>query len=83
MLRETGLRDALVLLSICQTCRYKDVSFLHFLRSKARDVAMFCERKHRKGAASAIELSLQRFYASAPGQLAQEAVGAPRKPIII
>ena len=34
MLRETGLRDYLVLLSICQTCRYKGVSFLHFLLSR-------------------------------------------------
>jgi hypothetical protein len=61
MLRESGLRDYLVLLSICQTCRYKDVSFLHFLLSKARDVDMFCERKHRKGAASAIELYPKGF----------------------
>lgn len=61
MLRETGLRDYLVLLSICQTCRYKGVSFLHFLLSKARDVDMFCERKHRKRPSSSLELYPKGF----------------------
>ena len=61
MLRETGLRDYLVLLSICQTCRYKDVSFLHFLLSKARDVDMFCERKRWKRPSSSLELYPKGF----------------------
>jgi predicted RecB family nuclease len=61
MLRETGLRDYLVLLSLCQTCRYKDVNFLHFLLSKARDVDMFCERKRRKRPSAAIELYPKGF----------------------
>jgi hypothetical protein len=61
MLRETGLRDYLVLLSICETCRYKGVSFLHFLLSKARDVDMFCESKHRKRPSSTLELYPKRF----------------------
>ena len=30
---ETGLHDFLVLLSICETCKYKSVDFLDFLRS--------------------------------------------------
>jgi hypothetical protein len=37
-MREGGLSDYLVLLSICQTCRYKGVSFLKFLVSGQRDV---------------------------------------------
>jgi predicted RecB family nuclease len=61
MLRETGLHDYLVLLSICQTCRYKGVSFLHFLLSKSRDVDMFCERKHRKRPSSTLELYPKGF----------------------
>ena len=61
MLRETGLHDYLVLLSICQTCRYKGVSFLHFLLSKSRDVDTFCERKHRKRPSSALELYPKGF----------------------
>jgi hypothetical protein len=61
MLRETGLRDYLVLLSLCQTCRYQGVSFLHFLLSQARDVDMFCERKHRKRPSSPLELYPKGF----------------------
>jgi hypothetical protein len=61
MLRETGLRDYLILLSICQTCRYKGVSFLQFLLSKARDVDMFCKRKHRQRPSSALELYPKGF----------------------
>jgi hypothetical protein len=34
-----GMRDYLVLLSISQTCRYRGVSFLNFLRSGQIDIA--------------------------------------------
>ena len=34
----TGLRDYLVLLSICETCKYKNVDFLEFLRSGSKDI---------------------------------------------
>src|SRR5262249_40886445 len=30
---ERGLRDFLILLSICETCKYRNVDFLEFLRS--------------------------------------------------
>jgi hypothetical protein len=35
---EKGLRDYLILLSLCETCKYKNVDFLHFLRSGSKDV---------------------------------------------
>src|SRR5262249_15714043 len=38
VMREPGLSDYLVLLSIYQTCRYRGISFLKFLLSKERDV---------------------------------------------
>ncbi len=38
-----GIRDYLVLLSICQTCKYKGVDFLEFVRSGERDID--CTRK--------------------------------------
>ena len=38
---EKGIRDYLVLLSICQTCKYKEVDFLDFLRSGEKDVETF------------------------------------------
>ena len=45
VLREAGLSDYLALLSICQTCRYKGVSFLKFLMSGQRDIDSYCEQK--------------------------------------
>src|SRR3954453_1005325 len=48
MLREEGLSDYLVLLSIFQTCRYKGVSFLKFLVSGLRDIDSFCEGKRSR-----------------------------------
>ena len=43
---EKGIRDYLVLLSICQTCKYKEVDFLDFLRSGEKDVEAFANSKH-------------------------------------
>ena len=39
-----------MLLSLCQTCRYKKISFLRFLLSRERDIGAFSKRprtKHR------------------------------------
>jgi hypothetical protein len=55
-LRETGLKDYLVLLSICHTCHYKGVSFLRFLLSRERDVDAFCHGPRRKRQSPAIEV---------------------------
>jgi len=47
---EKGLRDFLVLLSLCETCRFKNVDFLDFLRSGAGDIDSFVtEPKKRRG----------------------------------
>ena len=35
---EEGLRNYLILLSLCETCKYKNVDFLHFLRSGSKDI---------------------------------------------
>lgn len=45
---EKGIRDYLVLLSICQTCKYKEVDFLDFLRSGERDIVVFANSKRRR-----------------------------------
>lgn len=42
---EKGIRDYLVLLSISQTCKYKEVDFLDFLRSGGKDVEAFANSK--------------------------------------
>ncbi len=38
---EAGLREYLILLSLCETCKYKNVDFLHFLRSGSKDIDHF------------------------------------------
>jgi hypothetical protein len=48
MMREAGLRDYLVLLSLCHTCRYRGVSFFQFLRSGQRDLDLFCQTRRRR-----------------------------------
>jgi hypothetical protein len=46
---EKGLRDFLILLSICETCKYKGIDFLDFIRSGATNIDDFVisRRKHR------------------------------------
>jgi hypothetical protein len=41
---EKGIREYLTLLSICETCKYKGVSFLNFLRSGEMDLGQFIKR---------------------------------------
>jgi hypothetical protein len=41
VMKEAGLTDYLVLLSLCHTCRYRDISFLKFLLSRERDIDAF------------------------------------------
>jgi predicted RecB family nuclease len=41
-----GLGDYLILLSVCQTCKYLGVEFLDFLRSGEKDIHAFAESKH-------------------------------------
>ena len=45
--KEAGLTEHLVLLSLYQTCRVRDVSFLKFLLSRERDVDVFGAGKRR------------------------------------
>jgi len=48
---ERGIRDYLVLLSIYQTCEYRNVSFLDFLLAGERDLDEFCRRSNRRRSA--------------------------------
>jgi hypothetical protein len=52
---EDGLRDYLVLLSICETCKCKNLDFLDFLRSGSKNIDAFVNR--RKTGASGGESS--------------------------
>jgi hypothetical protein len=42
---EKGLRDCLVLLSLCETCKYKNVDFLEFLRSGSKNIDDFANSR--------------------------------------
>jgi predicted RecB family nuclease len=44
VMREAGLKDYLVLLSVCHTCRYRGLSFLKFLLWRGRDLDAFAAR---------------------------------------
>ncbi|MDT8303097.1 MAG: transposase, partial [Sedimentisphaerales bacterium] len=43
---EKGIQEYLILLSICETCKYKGISFLSFLRSGQRDIDEFINNRH-------------------------------------
>ena len=44
---EKGLREYLVLLSVCETCKYRGIDFLNFLRSGERDIDAFAKTRQR------------------------------------
>jgi hypothetical protein len=48
-----GIEEYLILLSICQTCKYSGLDFLDFLRSGEKDIHVFAENqpKRRRGKA--------------------------------
>jgi predicted RecB family nuclease len=48
VMKEAGLQDYLVLLSLCHTCRYRGVSFFQFLRSGQKDLDLFCRTGRRR-----------------------------------
>jgi predicted RecB family nuclease len=60
-MKEAGLSDYLVLLSICQTCRYKGVSFLKFLLSREKDVDVFCQGKRTRRRSPTLEVYPKGF----------------------
>jgi Transposase IS66 family len=60
-LKEVGLKDYLILLSICHTCHYKGISFLRFLLSRIRDIDAFCLNPRRKRSSPAIEVYPKGF----------------------
>ena len=61
---EAGLGDYLVLLSVCQTCRYKGVSFLRFLMSGCKDIDAFCAGRRGRRWLPAIQVYPKGFVPS-------------------
>lgn len=52
---ESSIPGYMVLLSVCQTCKYQGLDFLGFLRSGETDIQAFAEKRARKQAARATE----------------------------
>ena len=45
---EKGIREYLILLSVCQTCKYMGVDFLDLLRSGEKDIRDFSENQPKR-----------------------------------
>ena len=43
----SGIEEYLILLSVCETCRYKNVDFLEFLCSREKDIDAFLRKQGR------------------------------------
>jgi len=67
--KEAGLTEHLVLLSIYQTCRVRDISFLKFLLSRERDMDAFAASKRRRRSAPRIELYPKGYLPASIGSL--------------
>jgi hypothetical protein len=67
--KEAGLTEHLVLLSIYQTCRVRDISFLKFLLSRERDIDAFAAGKRRRQRAPRIELYPKGYLPPSIGSL--------------
>jgi hypothetical protein len=61
VMKEAGLQDYLVLLSMYQTCRYKGLNFFKFLLSGDRDIDAFSARKSRHRRRFALDLYPKGF----------------------
>jgi len=69
-MKESGLADYLVLLSLCHSCRYRGISFLKFLLSRERDMETLTPGK--RGAAARDRVIPQRIYPSLPRPFAEK-----------
>jgi predicted RecB family nuclease len=61
LMREEGLSDYLVLLSVQQSYKYRGVSFLRFLLSQEEDIEAYCRRRRKRNPPSAIEVYPEGF----------------------
>jgi predicted RecB family nuclease len=62
---ERSLEDYLLLLSICQTCKYKGISFLDFMLSRCRNFSQYTSNWRRSARTNPVEIypkALRRRY---------------------
>ena len=68
MLSESGINDLMVLLSVCVTCKFRNVSVLRFLMSGERDIDAFGRNCPRASCQPEVELYPEGFPTRYPGQ---------------
>jgi predicted RecB family nuclease len=68
-IKEAGLAEHLVLLSVYQTCRVRDVSFLKFLLSRGHDIDAFEAGKRRRQRVPRVELYPKGYLPPSIGSL--------------
>lgn len=73
--KEAGLAEHLILLSLYQTCRVRDISFLKFLLSRERDMDAYAAGKHRRRRGPRIEIYPKGYVPSSIGSLRRAAAG--------
>jgi hypothetical protein len=61
VMKEAGLTDYLVMLSLCHTCRYRGISFSKFLLSRERDIDSFSMRGRPRRRRPVIEVYPKGF----------------------
>lgn len=81
-IKQTGLTEHLVLLSLYQSCRVRDVSFLKFLLSRERNLDAFMAGKRRRRRAPRIELYPKGYLPSAIASLRRGNRSPTRGPLI-
>jgi predicted RecB family nuclease len=77
VMKEAGLKDYLVLLSLCHTCRYRGISFLKFLLSRERDVDGFGTPGRARRRHSVIEVYPKGFVPPHLARLRDKAAHQP------
>jgi hypothetical protein len=63
---EKSLREYLVLLSICETCKYTGVDFLDFLRSGEKDIHAFADPPDTRERNSSFTIDVEKASPLAP-----------------
>jgi hypothetical protein len=84
-MKEAGLKDYLVLLSLCHTCRYRGISFLKFLLSRERDIDAFGRPGRARRRRPRIEVYPKGFIPPHLARLRDKAAqksGGPSEPIV-
>ena len=81
--KEAGLTEHLVLLSLYQTCRVRDISFLKFLLSQERNMDAFTAGKRRRRRMPRIELYPKGYFPSSIRSLRQVKTALARDTIAV